>query len=114
MLNSFYSTEANLLPKYQNKTLTVRLHHLAQFRSDHAAAMRCYELNQTQSVFLRAKISVKEMIRDDFVDIAKSWLSGRLRIQPAVRSWLLLAKTCQRSTDLPARSAEAWALLFCR
>ena len=83
LLCSIYTTEADLLPDYQNKTLTVRLHHLAQFRSDQAAALLCDELNQTETVFPRTdlrmifevgktKISIKEMVRDDFVDIAKS------------------------------------------
>jgi len=53
LLCSIYKTEADLVPDYQNKTLTVRLHHLAQQRSDDAAALLCAELNETQTVFPR-------------------------------------------------------------
>jgi len=51
LLCSIYKTEADLVPDYQNKTLTVRLHHLAQQRSDDAALLLCAELNETQTVF---------------------------------------------------------------
>ncbi|MFZ4534882.1 putative transposase, partial [Propionivibrio sp.] len=83
LLCSIYTTEADLLPDYQNKTLTVRLHHLAQLRSDQAAALLCDELNPTETVFPRTdlrmifelgktKTSIKETVRADFVDITKS------------------------------------------
>jgi len=44
------------VPDYQNKTLTVRLHHLAQQRSDDAAALLCAELNETQTVIPRTDL----------------------------------------------------------
>ena len=56
LLCSIYKTEADLVPDYQNKTLTVRLHHLAQQRSDDAAALLCAELNETQTVFPRTDL----------------------------------------------------------
>jgi hypothetical protein len=56
LLCSIYKTEADLVPDYQNKTLTVRLHHLAQQRSDDAAALLCTELNETQTVFPRTNL----------------------------------------------------------
>ena len=51
LLRAIYTTEADLLPDYQNKTLTVRLHHLAQHRADQSVALLCAELNQTEMVF---------------------------------------------------------------
>lgn len=51
LLCAIYKTEADLVPDYQNKILTVRLHHLAQQRSDDAAALLCAELNETETVF---------------------------------------------------------------
>jgi len=39
------------VPDYTNKTLTVRLHHLAQQRSDDAGLLLCAELNETRTVF---------------------------------------------------------------
>jgi hypothetical protein len=56
LLCSIYKTEADLVPDYKNKTLTVRLHHLAQQRSDDAAALLCAELNETQTVFPRTDL----------------------------------------------------------
>jgi len=56
LLCSIYKTEADLVPDYQNKTLTVRLHHLAQQRSDDAAALLCADLNETQTVFPRTDL----------------------------------------------------------
>ena len=83
LLRSIYATEADLLPDYQNKTLTVRLHHLAQHRSDQAAALLCAELNQTETVFPRTdlrmifeiggtKIPAKGSVVSDIGDITKS------------------------------------------
>lgn len=56
LLCSIYKTEADLVPDYNNKTLTVRLHHLAQQRSDDAALLLCAELNETQTVFPRTDL----------------------------------------------------------
>lgn len=56
LLCSIYKTEADLVPDHDNKTLTVRLHHLAQQRSDDAAALLCEELNATQTVFPRTDL----------------------------------------------------------
>jgi hypothetical protein len=56
LLRALYTTEADLLPDFQNKTLTVRLHHLAQQRSDQAIALLCDEINQTQTVFPRTDL----------------------------------------------------------
>ena len=83
LLRSIYKTEADLLPDYQNKTLTVRLHHMAQHRADQAVALLCAELNQTETVFPRTdlrmifeigktKIPPKEIVSADIGDIAKS------------------------------------------
>ena len=83
LLRSIYTTEADLLPDYQNKTLTVRLHHLTQHRSDQSVALLCAELNQTETVFPRTdlrmifeigkmEISPKEIVGDDIGGIAKS------------------------------------------
>ena len=83
LLRSIYTTEADLLPDYQNKTLTVRLHHLAQHRADQAVALLCAELNQTETVFPKTdlrmifeigttKIPPQETVGVDIGDIAKS------------------------------------------
>ena len=56
LLCSIYKTEADLVPDYKNKTLTVRLHHLAQQRSDDAVALLCADLNETQTIFPRADL----------------------------------------------------------
>lgn len=83
LLRSIYATEADLLPDYQNKTLTVRLHHLANNRSDQSVALLCTELNQTETVFPRTQLrmifeigkmdlSPKVIVGDDIGDIAKS------------------------------------------
>jgi hypothetical protein len=83
LLCSIYKTEADLVPDYKNKTLTVRLHHLAQQRSDDAAALLCVELNETQTVFPQTelrmvfelgnmKIPPKVAADGEVEDIAKS------------------------------------------
>jgi hypothetical protein len=51
LLRQIYHTEVDLLPDEQAKTLTVRLHHLAQTAHDQAIGHLCEELNATQTVF---------------------------------------------------------------
>lgn len=56
LLRALYTTEVDLLPDLQNKTLTVRLHHLAQPVSDRTIALLCDELNKTETVFPRTHL----------------------------------------------------------
>lgn len=56
LLRALYATEADILPDFENKTLTVRLHHLAQQASDRAIMALCNELNQTDTVFPRTDL----------------------------------------------------------
>ena len=51
LLRAIYSTEANILPDLQAKTLTVRLHPLANVSSDHAVRHLCAELNATETLY---------------------------------------------------------------
>lgn len=51
LLRQIYTTEADLLPDADNKTLTVRLHHLTQAAHDQALLRLCDELNATETIF---------------------------------------------------------------
>jgi hypothetical protein len=51
LLRAIYSTEADLLPDLEAKTLTIRLHPLANTSSDEALSHLCAELNATETVF---------------------------------------------------------------
>ena len=48
---ALYQSEADLLPDHQNKTLTVRLHRLANHSNDLAIETLCKELNETKTIF---------------------------------------------------------------
>jgi len=50
-LRDIYRNEADLIPDYQAKTLTVRLHHLSNHAADQATVGLCEELNSTDTVF---------------------------------------------------------------
>ena len=56
LLQALYRTEADLLPDLTAKTLTVRLHPLANAASDAAIAKLCEELNATKTVFPRTDL----------------------------------------------------------
>ena|SRR5437870_886263 len=56
LLRALYTTEVDLLPDYQQNTLTVRLHHLAQRASDQAIRKLCDELNETETLFPRTDL----------------------------------------------------------
>ncbi len=51
LLRAIYNTEADILPDLQAKTLTIRLHPLANTSSDHAVRHLCAELNATETLF---------------------------------------------------------------
>jgi hypothetical protein len=51
LLRALYSTEADLLPNPQEKTLTVRLHPLANDSSDAVVRYLCAEINMTETLF---------------------------------------------------------------
>jgi len=51
LLREVYGTEADLIPNDTDKTLTVRLHHLANHSSDAAVRHLCSELNSTETLF---------------------------------------------------------------
>jgi hypothetical protein len=51
LLRAIYSTEADILPDPQAKTLTIRLHPLANQSSDNAISHLCDQLNQTETIF---------------------------------------------------------------
>lgn len=51
VLRAIYRTEADLQPNYEEKTLTVRLHQLANWSSTELIRHLCAELNATETVF---------------------------------------------------------------
>lgn len=51
LLRAIYNTEIDLLPNTHNKTLTVRLHPLANESADEAVRHLCTELNTTKTLF---------------------------------------------------------------
>lgn len=51
LLRALYKCDADLLPDYDKRILTVRLHHLANRSSDAAIQNLCTELNATQTQF---------------------------------------------------------------
>jgi hypothetical protein len=51
LLRAIYQTEADLAPDHQAKTLTVRLHPLANASSDEAVRYLCDEINATETIF---------------------------------------------------------------
>lgn len=51
LLRAIYSNDADLIPDEQGKTLTIRLHHLANRSSDEAIRHLCDELTSTETVF---------------------------------------------------------------
>ena len=48
---AIYNTEADLIPDHLGKTLTVRLHHLANRAESIAMKKLCENLNETESIF---------------------------------------------------------------
>jgi hypothetical protein len=53
---TLHATDADILPDYENKTLTVRLHHSARAHTDKVVAKLCDELSATETVFPRTDL----------------------------------------------------------
>ena len=51
LLCAIYRNDGDLIPDEQGKTLTIRLHHLANRSSDEAIRHLCDELTSTETVF---------------------------------------------------------------
>ena len=51
LLRQIYTTEVDLIPDLETKTLTVRLHHLTQPAHDQAVRHLCAQLNATETIF---------------------------------------------------------------
>ena len=56
LLKSLYKSEADLIPNEMERTLTVRLHHMANHASDSAIKKMCSELNATETIFPRTDL----------------------------------------------------------
>lgn len=56
LISTLHATEADILPDYANKTLTVRLHHFARGHTDTVIAKLCDELSATETVFPRTDL----------------------------------------------------------
>jgi len=56
LLRALYATEADLLPDYNTRTLTVRLHHMANEYSNNAIRKLCDQLNATETLFPRTDL----------------------------------------------------------
>jgi hypothetical protein len=56
LLRAIYSTEVDILPDPQAKTLTIGLHPLANQSSDNALRHLCDQLNRTGTLFPRTEL----------------------------------------------------------
>lgn len=51
LLQQIYTSDADILPDYENKTLTVKLHHLNHRKNDKLLQYLCEKLNETETEF---------------------------------------------------------------
>ncbi len=56
VLQALYQTEADIIPDYEKKTLTVQLHHMANEAIDNVIEKMCLELNSTDTIFPRTNL----------------------------------------------------------
>ena len=56
VLQALYQADADIIPDYENKTLTVQLHHLANQAMDDVVEKMCQELNSTETYFPRTDL----------------------------------------------------------
>ena len=56
ILKEIFKTDADMIPDYQNNTLTIRLHSLSTPRANDAVKKLCEFLTQTQTLFPKSKL----------------------------------------------------------
>ena len=56
VLRALYTTEADLVPDTDARTLTARLHHCANAATDQMIEKLCQELNATETIFPRTNL----------------------------------------------------------
>jgi len=73
VLQTLYQADADIIPDYERKTLTIQLHHLANKAMDGVVEKMCEELNSTETYFPRTelklilKVGAKQNLRDQDV-----------------------------------------------
>lgn len=58
LLQLIYTSDADLIPDYQNKTLTVKLHNLNYSKDDKVVQYLCEKLNETETEFPRTDLKI--------------------------------------------------------
>ncbi len=58
MIAQLKKIEADIIPDYEKKTLTVQLHHLANKSMDNEIKKMCIELNATETRFPRTNLQL--------------------------------------------------------
>ncbi len=51
LLKEIYRSDADICPDHKNKTLTIKLHHLANTQADEAVRKLCVDLNNSEAVY---------------------------------------------------------------
>ena len=51
IINEIFTSEADIIPDYQNKTLTIKLHSLSTPRANDAVKKICHLLNETETIY---------------------------------------------------------------
>ena len=51
ILKEIFSADADMIPDYQNKTLTIALHSMSTPRANQAVAKLCVFLNETATIY---------------------------------------------------------------
>jgi hypothetical protein len=58
LLQQIYTSDADIIPDYSNKTLTVKLHNLNNKKDDKAVQYLCEKLNETETEFPGTNLKV--------------------------------------------------------
>jgi len=59
LLQEVFNSDTDMIPDYQNQTLTIRLHSLSTPRTNQAVKKLCEFLNQTETVYPYTNLHLK-------------------------------------------------------
>jgi hypothetical protein len=75
LIREIFTTEADLIPHEEEKTLTVRLHHLTNHLSDQAARVLAEELNATETLYPGADLRlIYKLVSDENPPNQELWI----------------------------------------
>ena len=103
LLRQIYDTEVDLIPDLENKTLTVRLHHLTHAAHDEVVRYLCDQLNATATIFPDTELKLIYQLGASQMGVATLGRRSTGRDEDAADLW-----RCGRTSNDRSPRSSRW------